>query len=145
MQDARDEFRQKMNQILTPEQQKKMAGMGMGPGMGAGMGPGARMGDRGEALLNQLNLTDAQKEQIKPLREKMQADLKQIRDNNSLSPEQKREQAQTVTQQNMDDIKKILTPEQKAKLDELQKNRPQRGPAAFRGRHSGTAADSNSK
>ena len=94
-------------------------------------------------LSKALNLTDAQKEQAKAIREKhrasnqaLRAELRQIREQIQTARERKntaeaqrlaalREplllKAQEAWQAERAELKSVLTPEQQAKLDELQK------------------------
>lgn len=91
-------------------------------GPGAPGAPGAMMG-RG---LEQLNLTEQQKQKIAQIREKYRVQLQQVRDSNQ-TPEQKRERTRKLMEAQHKEVQAVLTPEQKKKLEEWQKNRPAPG------------------
>jgi Spy/CpxP family protein refolding chaperone len=117
---------QEMNEVrgvLTAEQRTKFDAaasqrkQGGSRGMRGGRGPGARGqgGPRGAPFAD-LNLTEAQKTQMKAIRAKYQG------------------QANSTRQQQMNEIRGILTPDQRTKLDVSIKARGARGDrAGFRG------------
>jgi protein CpxP len=70
-------------------------------------------------MAQQLNLTEDQKEKLKPILMKEGMDLKQIRDNTSLSPDDKHAQMKAVHDKYRPDIREILTPEQQQKFDQM--------------------------
>jgi Spy/CpxP family protein refolding chaperone len=74
-----------------------------------------------------LGLTDDQVAQMKAHRAAMQEKLVSIRDNDNLTREQKQAQLSDLKNEREDGLKKILTPEQFSKLQELKKARMQRG------------------
>jgi Spy/CpxP family protein refolding chaperone len=65
-----------------------------------------------------LNLTDDQKEQIKQIREQIQAEIKAIQDNSSLSAQQKEEQMKQVREDARKQEAALLTPQQKQILEQ---------------------------
>lgn len=77
-----------------------------GPGAFGGFGGGMMMSDR---ALEQLNLTDQQKEKIKSIREKHQAKIEELR-------KQLNDEMKAMT----DAITATFTDEQKAKVKEMQ-------------------------
>lgn len=87
------------------------------------IGQGPRAGqDRGEILgkiAQALDLTDEQKADIKPIVDQRRAKMMVLRENKSLTPEQKRAQAKEILQASLQQIKGILTPEQQQKLDQI--------------------------
>src|SRR5579885_838453 len=75
----------------------------------------ARRGRRGagfERMAQALNLTDEQKSQIQPILQQQRQKLEALRNDNSLSQEQKREQFQQIREQTRSQINAILTPDQ---------------------------------
>jgi Spy/CpxP family protein refolding chaperone len=106
---------------LTANQVMAQPAAGGAPGQGApGQGgPGGRggMGMRGmgQDMYDQVGLTDAQKAKMEELRTKFTKDLE------SATPETRRE----IFTNMRTEMEKVLTPEQKTKMDEL---RAQRGP-----------------
>jgi Spy/CpxP family protein refolding chaperone len=77
---------------------------------------------RGGAI-DQLNLTDAQKTQLKSLRDQQHQQLQALRQDQSLTPDQRRAQAQTIHQQFQSQIHGMLTPEQQAQLKQMRGRR----------------------
>ncbi len=87
-------------------------------------GPLARM----SAMRERLGLTDQQWEKLQPLLKQEGDRVRAILDDNSLSVEQKRAKAGEATAAGREQIKEILTPEQRRKLAEEMKNRPPGSP-----------------
>lgn len=77
-----------------------------------------RMHRRGGGM-DQLNLTDAQKTQLKSLRDQQHQQLQALRQDQSLTQDQRREQAQKIHQQFRSQMRGILTPEQQAQLKQM--------------------------
>ncbi len=95
----------------------------------------AQQGDRRGAqpgrLARQLNLTDAQKEQLKPIMKEQAEKMRALRDQN----QSQREEMKKLRDETDAKVRAILTPEQAAKFDELKKQgrggrRGGRGPRA---------------
>ncbi|HEY3411495.1 MAG TPA: Spy/CpxP family protein refolding chaperone [Armatimonadota bacterium] len=70
-------------------------------------------------VLSQLNLTEAQKGQVKGFLSDAQAKAKTVRDNTSLTPVQRRTEMQAIVKALRESIMGILTPEQKARARRL--------------------------
>jgi Spy/CpxP family protein refolding chaperone len=87
-------------------------------------GPLARM----SAMRERLALTDQQWEKLEPLLKQEGDRVRAILDDASLSKEQKRAKAAEATAAGREQIKDILTPEQRQKLAEEMKNRPPGAP-----------------
>lgn len=91
------------------------------PGTGQEQGP--RAGEGRVAILEKvakaLGLTDEQKADIKSIVEQRRAKVMAVRENKSLSPEQKREQVKEILQSSFQQIKGILTPDQQQKLEQI--------------------------
>ena len=88
---------------------------------------GAKRQQRMEEMLDQLQLTDAQKEQIKPLMQDQFQQMKAVRDDATLTQEQKKAKVQEIHKGFREKLKAILTPEQLTKWEELMKQH-RRGP-----------------
>lgn len=69
-------------------------------------------------LSEQLNLTDEQKNKIRPIIENEIKEIQGLRADSSLTKEEKIEKMKSIRQAAQEEIKKILTPEQQAKLIE---------------------------
>lgn len=78
---------------------------------------------RMERLKLRLNLTDDQVAKIKSGEEGFHNQLKAIRENDNLLPQQKREQMKDLMGKNKDIVKSVLTPEQQTKFDEMNRHR----------------------
>jgi protein CpxP len=92
--------------------------------------PGRRGPQRGR-IAQELNLTDAQKEQLKPIMKEQADKMRALRDQN----QSQREELKKLRDENDAKVRAILTPEQAAKFDEIKKQgrggrRGGRGPRA---------------
>jgi Spy/CpxP family protein refolding chaperone len=111
-------FRAKLSSILTPEQKAKLSEE-MQRRAGGGQ-PQPDVAQRLQALKQKLSLSDDQVEKIKPILEEETPKLKASKDDNSISPEEKR----TILKQSWDRISSELTTEQKEKMREQFQKRP---------------------
>ncbi len=82
-----------------------------------------------ERLTRELNLTTDQQSQIKPLLVDRQQKMQALMQNESLSQDDRRAQARTISMGTNNSIKALLTDEQKQKFDALQANMRRNGPA----------------
>jgi Spy/CpxP family protein refolding chaperone len=97
----------------------------------AGDHPHGGRGDRLKMLADKLQLTDAQKTSIKPILEKAAQDMMALRDDESLSREDKRDKMMEIRKTSHDAIRALLTPDQQKTFDALPPDRgPRRGPPA---------------
>lgn len=125
---------QTTDQDSTPQQQNP-APQQMGPGgqMGPGaMGPGHmgphHRGQRGfDSMAQQLNLTDQQKTQMQSLMQTQRQQAQAVRQDTSLTPEQRQQKMQELRQSTHSQMMGILTPEQQQKWQQLRSERMQRG------------------
>ncbi|HEX8834512.1 MAG TPA: hypothetical protein VF719_09940, partial [Abditibacteriaceae bacterium] len=145
---------ERIRAILTPDQQAQLRGLqaerkaerreGEKAGK-AEAGKGRRNergeGHRGNALrgvVKGLGLTDAQKAQIQPILKEAAAQMKAVRSDANLSPEQKRTRTQELRAEVLNKVSPLLTAEQRAKLVELQnQQRADRGERRGGGRRGG--------
>ena len=90
-------------------------------------GPGGPRGDRVEMMKEKLSLMPEQVEKIKPILEKDRAKLMALREDATLSREQKGEKMREILKSSMEEIRPILTPEQVEKWKaEMEKRRAER-------------------
>lgn len=82
---------------------------------GAGPNPEQRL----QRLAGQLNLTDDQKTQIKPILENEASQMKAVREDSSLSREDRMQKMQTIMADSRSKISPILNDDQKKKLEEM--------------------------
>ena len=99
--------------VLTPEQQQQMKQLRSGHvGMGRGMGPLAR-----------LNLTDDQRAKIQPILHNSRQQAQAVRNDTTLTPEQKQAKLRDIHQDAMTQMNSLLTPEQQQQWQEMLKHR----------------------
>ena len=72
-----------------------------------------------QMLSEMLSLTPAQKVKLKPILEDQAQQMKAVRDDTSLSPEQQKAKMKAVHKSFHEQINSVLTPEQQAKLKEM--------------------------
>jgi len=72
-----------------------------------------------QTLSSELNLTDEQKAQIKPILQDEVQQLKSVKDDASLSPDQKKAKVAEIRQSHKSQMSSILTPDQQKKLDSI--------------------------
>lgn len=94
------------------------------PEPGPARSPLARL----EAMREQLGLTDSQWEKLQPLLKQEGEKVREILADTSLSVEQKKAKAREVTAAGREQIKDILTPDQRQKLGEEMRKRQEGGP-----------------
>jgi Spy/CpxP family protein refolding chaperone len=85
-----------------------------------------RRGEAGQRMAKELGLTEEQQAQMKAIRGKYAPQMKAIAQDPNIAPAQKREKMEPLQTQMKDEIDKILTPEQKVKMEQLRKERGER-------------------
>lgn len=122
MADLRKEQHQKMQGILTPEQRSQMAsnrkGKGGKPNKMQGMA-----GKRMDKMKTNLGLTDEQMNKIKTNQMAMRDKMRAIHSDQTLTDSQKKEQVKTIMQQQRQNMKNVLTPEQMQKMKSMHHNK----------------------
>src|SRR5829696_6355596 len=133
-----EKYKSQFEAVLTPAQKEEMAKNrkewkekskdGEGKGFGKKGGDraergGANFGQQAAFLKKELNLSADQETKLKSIFQDFQSKSKVIRENNSLSKEQKREQMQSLSKQYMDQGKTILNADQLKKLEEMKGKR----------------------
>ena len=108
-----------------------LAGQQPAPGTGQ-TNPPARMRPatveaRLQRMSERLNLTQDQREKIRPLLEDEVKQMKALRDDASLSQADRRAKVREIRQATRQQIDQILTPEQKAKRNEMRQKGRRRG------------------
>jgi Spy/CpxP family protein refolding chaperone len=84
------------------------------------------MQDRLKQLSTQLNLTDEQKEKLKPMLQEEFVKVRELRQNDSLSREDKAAKLKELRTEMQKKIEPVLTPEQKEKWAKMQQRRLKR-------------------
>ncbi len=75
--------------------------------------------ERLDAMAKQLNLTDEQKTKIKPILEQEHEKMQTLRQDTSLSREDRMSKMMDIRKSTSEEIKKVLTPDQQKKFDEM--------------------------
>lgn len=73
-----------------------------------------------QMLSEKLNLTDEQKAKLKPILQDQMQQMKAVREDSSLSEDQKRAKMKSIHESLHDQINAVLTPEQQAKFKQMQ-------------------------
>ena len=108
---AREEIAAEVKKVLTPEQFEKWEARRGQPAREVAQRPLARL----EGAIKELNLTEEQKEKLRPIYREQMEKLRELRQDTSLSPQQKRERFQAAREELTAEVKKVLTPEQLGK------------------------------
>jgi len=109
---AREEIIAEVKEVLTPEQFEKWKAR-QGQLAGGGGGPFARV----QAAIKDLNLSDEQKAQLKPIYQEQSEKLRELSQDNSLSLVKKLEKLKALRQEVEPKLKKVLDAEQYAKWE----------------------------
>jgi periplasmic protein CpxP/Spy len=90
------------------------------PDKHAGMHHNGESADQHLQMLSEkLNLTDDQKATLKPILQDQMQQVKAVREDSSLSQEQKRAKMKSIHESLHDQINAVLTPEQQAKFKQM--------------------------
>src|SRR5215469_2680870 len=73
-----------------------------------------------QMLSEKLNLTDDQKAKLKPILQDEMQQMKAVREDSSLSEDQRRAKMKSIHESLHDQINAVLTPEQQAKFKQMQ-------------------------
>ena len=119
MQELGKAQRDKMSSILTADQKAKMQAERTNRKDQKGM----KGQDHGGKMFKDLNLTDAQKSQMKANSENMKQQRQAISNDASLSQDQKKAKMKELHKTQKDQMNSILTADQKAKLKADKQNR----------------------
>ena len=87
-----------------------------------------------QALSEKLNLTDDQKAKLKPILEDQMQQMKAVREDSSLSPEQKRAKMKSIHESLHNQINAVLTPEQQAKFKQMKQEQMEKHKAMKEGK-----------
>jgi len=121
MENIRKEHKTSTENILTTEQKSQLQKM-----KAEGRAKQEEMAkQRADRMKIQLGLTDEQSTKLEKSRKEMGEKMKAIRENKSLSDEQKKEQAKELMKKQKENMKSVLTEEQLKKLKESQHKRPE--------------------
>ncbi|MCX8019862.1 MAG: hypothetical protein N2747_05150 [Chitinophagaceae bacterium] len=113
------EHKENLQQVLTDEQKTKLEKIKADRKKEMEQ----RTEKRAEQIKKELGLTDAQAEAFRKNRQELAEKIKSVKENQSLSKEQKKEQIRELMQKHNEWLKSNLTPEQYEKLKEMRKDR----------------------
>lgn len=119
------EQKAKMEALLTPEQKTKLEQMKVEQKQKAD----ERFAKHLDKMKSDLGLTETQLTQLKTQRQDMRAKFEALKNNESLSREQKKEQFMALKEEAKEAHKKIFTPEQLKKMEEMKKKRFEKTPS----------------
>ncbi len=91
----------------------------MGQGMQQGGGPHASPEQRLQHMTTQLNLTEDQQQKIKPILETESKAMESVRQNSSLSQQERWSQMREIRQKSIGQITPILNSDQQKKFEEM--------------------------
>ncbi len=114
------EHRESLEALLSPEQRKQLEEQKKD------IKDKDKAGDRVEKLDRRLDLTDAQGQRIKEVNHDFRTKMQEVQKNESLTREEKKDQIKSLQQTHTEQIKSILTEEQKNKLEALKRNKSDR-------------------
>jgi Spy/CpxP family protein refolding chaperone len=116
------EQKAKMQSLLTPEQKTQMTQLKAEHKVKAKQHYAARM----DKMKTKLNLSDRQVTKMKAQHEAMGAKLKAIKEDDKLDRVAKQEKLAALKSQAKEDHKKIFTPEQLQKMEEMKQHKGQK-------------------
>ena len=117
---VREEITSEVKNILTPDQfdkWKAKQGLLLGGPAAAASGRSAAPVARLQEAIKELNLTDMQKEQLKPLYEEQMGKLRDLRQDGTMSMAEKLQKLQALQQEIGPKLKKVLDAEQYSKWE----------------------------
>jgi Spy/CpxP family protein refolding chaperone len=88
---------------------------------------GAKMKEKFEKLQTELGLTEEQSKKVQSILVEQRQATKGLKDDTTLTADQKKEKMKASRAEVDSKVSAILTPEQKAKWDQLKKDRPAKG------------------
>ncbi|MDB5190748.1 MAG: hypothetical protein JWQ96_311 [Segetibacter sp.] len=114
------QHQQSIQNILTPEQRKQAAEFKKDySNKGRNRGEG-----RFDEMQKELNLSAQQSSRLKEINENHRQQMQELQSNTSLTDEQKKEKRRSIMEAHKQSIASVLTADQKAKMKDRMKNRP---------------------
>lgn len=101
-------------------------------------GPGLQRARAAKQMADHLELTDAQKQQLKQIHRSHRDAMEKLQDNEALTRKEFREQMAALRKSYQEQRRAVLTPEQQKKADEIRERmKERRGERRHRGPHGG--------
>lgn len=123
LKDLHGSFSQKEKAILTPEQIAKQDSL-----RATHKHFGKDGKKKGKDGLSKLNLSDQQKQSLKSLHQTQKAKIETVKSNTALSDQDKKQQIASIRQEGRTEFQKLLTPEQKEKIQKFRSSRKMPSP-----------------
>lgn len=108
------------SQQAAPQGRTETAPSAAPQGPGGSSAASQPAGNQPGSVEDELHLTDAQKQQLRPIIQEEMTQINAVRDDQSMSMDQKRAKVEQIRQTEFPKIQAILTPEQIQKLKDLQ-------------------------
>lgn len=119
MKEIQEKYQGQVKAVLTPEQQNQMKSF---KDKGRGHKEFDKRGE-GKEKMESLNLSPDQKASMSKMRESYKGQFQAIKDNKSLTDEERKEQMKALKQKQHEEMKNILTKEQAEKIQSSKKPR----------------------
>ncbi len=119
-----EKYKTQLESVLTEEQKAKFKD-GRKEGRGDKVNNGGRK-EKGRELSQELNLNADQKTKVASLNSEFKTKMDAVRNNSTLSNEEKKAQIKSIAEAHRANLKAILTPEQAAKMTSVRKGRPKK-------------------
>jgi Spy/CpxP family protein refolding chaperone len=119
MKELHQKYQTQMQSVLTPDQKEQMKSF-KEKSKGKKGELGRHHGAKGK--MESLNLSQDQKDRMQKMRESYKGQFGAIRDNKSLTDDQRKEQMKSLKQKQHEDMKSILTKEQADKMQSFKKD-----------------------
>lgn len=120
-----DDANQSQPQSNSAQMERGHRGRGMRGGMRGGEGN----------FLRSLNLTQDQKDKMRPIMQQQREQMRQVFQDQSLSREQRMQKMQQIRENSTSQIRALLTPDQQQKFDEHEQQMKQRMQQRMQQRH----------
>ncbi|MCX7705462.1 MAG: hypothetical protein N2115_04305 [bacterium] len=108
---------------------------GAGEKGGLGLGIKRAPGEMGLGHYSRLNLTEEQKAKIKEIQKSRREQLSALKQDTTLTAEQRREKARAIFESTQKQIDEILTPEQRQQLEQLRAEMKEKMKSAWKKKH----------
>ncbi|MCU7547850.1 hypothetical protein OCK74_01935 [Chitinophagaceae bacterium LB-8] len=121
-QDLQEQHKTQIQAILTPAQKDQLAKMKTDRNSineedtGRLNNNGKAFGKKGKDLQKELNLSDDQQEKVAQIRSSYRTKMQTLRNDSSISQDQKREKMQELMKQQQEELRSVLTKEQFEKM-----------------------------
>lgn len=132
-------------QMSSPSQSGTPAGAAQSSSPGASQSPSAGSPSQGQgaagghSVEDELQLTDAQKAKLQPIIQEEMSQIETVRNDQSMSMDQKVAKVREIKQTEFPKIQAILTPEQQKKLSDMQERARQQQQGAAQGSQGSSA------